>query len=256
MAGALLLGVNVDHVATVRNARDDRKPSPVFAAQVAEQAGADLITMLLRQDRAHIRDEDVRLVRALLQTRLNLEIALDPELLAFAIDQAPSDVCLVPPTRDEPGLWQGLDVRGRKQEIGDYVRKLHAAQIRTSIFVDPDFEQIRLCHALGVSVVELHTGRYGAARDRKSKELEYARIKVAAEYASNLGLVVNAGHGLNYHNVEPIAAIPQIEELNIGHAIISHALIVGLPTAVREMKMAMTRARLQNRPPLDDEEDH
>ena len=256
MAGALLLGVNIDHVATLRNARDDRNPSPVFAAQVAEQAGADLITLHLRQDRRHIRDEDVRMVRALVQTRMNLEITLDADLLAQALEVVPNDVCLVPETRDEPAVGGGLDVRGRKQEIGEYIRKLHAANIRVSLFVDPDFEQIRLCHALGATVVELHTGRFGRARDSKTKELEYARIKVAAEYAANLGLVVNAGHGLNYHNVEPIAAIPQIEELNIGHAIISHALIVGLPTAVREMKMAMIRSRLQNRPPLNDDDEH
>ncbi|MDR3428337.1 MULTISPECIES: pyridoxine 5'-phosphate synthase [Silvimonas] len=255
MAGDLALGVNIDHVATLRNARDARYPSPVFAAQVAEQAGADHITLHLREDRRHVGDEDVRFIKALLQTRLNLQMALNPALLDFTLGVAPQDVCLVPTDGEGHNSTHGLDVRGNRAEVGEYIKKLAASGIRVSVLLAPDFEQIRLTQSMGAQAIELDTGRYALAKDRRARETEYARIKVAAEYAANLGLAVSAGHGLNYHNVEPIAAIPQIEELNIGHAIIAQALIVGLPAAVREMKMLMIRSRLPGRRdiPEDDE---
>ncbi|GGP19818.1 pyridoxine 5'-phosphate synthase [Silvimonas iriomotensis] len=256
MVGDLSLGVNIDHVATLRNARDARYPSPVFAAQVAEQAGADHITVHLREDRRHVGDEDVRLIKALLQTRMNLQMALNPSLLDFVLGIAPQDVCLVPADGDQQSTSHGLDVRGNKAEVGEYIKKLNAAGVRTSVLLAPDFEQIRLAQALGAQAIELDTGRYAGALDRRARETEYARVKVAAEYAANLGLVVSAGHGLNYHNAEPIAAIAQVSELNIGHAIIAQALIVGLPTAVREMKMLMIRARLTNRRDLAEDDEN
>ncbi len=256
MAGDLSLGVNIDHVATLRNARDARYPSPVFAAQVAEQAGADHITVHLREDRRHVGDEDVRLIKALLQTRMNLQMALNPALLDVVLGIAPQDVCLVPADGDQQSGSHGLDVRRNRAEVGEYIKKLNAAGVRTSVLLAPDFEQIRLAHSLGAQAIELDTGRYAAALDRKARETEYARVKVAAEYAANLGLVISAGHGLNYHNAEPIAAIAQVSELNIGHAIIAHALFVGLPTAVREMKMLMIRARLTAKRELAEDDDN
>ncbi|WP_218871399.1 pyridoxine 5'-phosphate synthase [Chitinibacter bivalviorum] len=238
------LGVNIDHIATVRNARGTSYPSPVLAAQLAEQAGADLITLHLREDRRHIRDDDVRLIRAVLQTRMNLEMALTDEMLAHALEVQPQDVCLVPERREEVTTEGGLDVKRYAKLTGQFIQKLSDAQIRTSIFIDPDFEQIKLAHELGAPVIEIHTGRYADAKNSTEQAQELLRIQKAATYATELGLIVNAGHGLHYHNVKPVAAIEAIEELNIGHALIGHALFVGLENAVREMKQLMLQARM------------
>lgn len=244
MKRQIKLGVNIDHIATVRNARGTVYPSPVLAAQLAEQAGADLITLHLREDRRHIRDEDVRLIRAVIQTRMNLEMALTDEMLAHALEVQPQDVCLVPERREEVTTEGGLDVKRYAELTGRFIQKLSDAQIRTSIFIDPDFEQIKLACELGAPVIEIHTGRYADATSNAEQAQELLRIQKAANYATELGLVVNAGHGLHYHNVKPIAAIETIEELNIGHALIGHALFVGLENAVREMKQLMLQGRM------------
>jgi len=237
------LGVNIDHVATLRNARGTAYPSPVLAAQLAELAGADLITIHLREDRRHIKDEDVRQVRAVVQTRLNLEMALTPEMLAHALEVKPHDVCIVPERREEVTTEGGLDVQRFYAITAEYTQKLLAAGICVSIFIDPDLDQIKLAHDLGAPVIEIHTGRYAEARSVAEREGELARVRRAAEYGASLGLVVNAGHGLNYHNVKPIAAIREIEELNIGHAIVGHAVFVGLERAVKEMRALMLEGR-------------
>lgn len=236
------LGVNIDHVATLRNARGTPYPSPVLAAQLAEQAGADLVTLHLREDRRHIRDEDVRLIRAVVQTRMNLEMALTPEMLTHALEIKPHDVCIVPERREEVTTEGGLDVRRYYGVVAEYTQKLLAAGIRVSIFIDADFEQIKLAHELGAPVIEIHTGRYADAETPAARAAELERVCKAAEYAESLGLIVNAGHGLNYHNVQPIAAIPQIKELNIGHAIVGHAVFVGLECAIKEMRSLMVEA--------------
>jgi pyridoxine 5-phosphate synthase len=243
MSRPILLGVNIDHVATVRNARGTIYPHPVLAAQLAEQAGADLITLHLREDRRHIRDEDVRLVRAVLQTRMNLEMALTEEMLAHALDILPQDVCLVPEHRAEVTTEGGLDVLRDPQYVGKYIQSLQNAGIRTSIFIDPDLAQIKMAHELGAPVIEIHTGRYADAKSRKEQQFELERVQEAAAFAASLGLVVNAGHGLHYHNVQAIAAIAEIEELNIGHALIAHAIFVGLKPAIAEMKALMLASR-------------
>ncbi len=236
------LGVNIDHVATLRNARGTPYPSPVLAAQLAEQAGADLVTLHLREDRRHIKDEDVRLIRAVVQTRMNLEMALTPEMLAHALEVSPHDVCIVPERREEVTTEGGLDVRHYYGIVAEYTQKLLAAGIRVSIFIDADIEQIKLAHELGAPVIEIHTGRYADAETPAEQLNELARVQKAAEFATALGLVVNAGHGLNYHNVQPIAAIPQIKELNIGHAIIGYAVFVGLERAIKDMRALMVEA--------------
>ncbi|SFN12182.1 pyridoxine 5'-phosphate synthase [Formivibrio citricus] len=237
------LGVNIDHVATLRNARGTPYPSPILAAQLAEQAGADLITLHLREDRRHIRDEDVRLIRAVVQTRMNLEMALTPEMLAHALEVKPHDVCIVPERREEVTTEGGLDVRRFYDTVAEYTQKLLVAGVRVSIFIDADLEQIKLAHELGAPVIEIHTGRYADAETSAERAVELKRVRKAAEYAASLGLIVNAGHGLNYHNVQPIAAIPHIKELNIGHAIVGHAVFVGLERAIKEMRVLMLEAR-------------
>ena len=243
MSDSILLGVNIDHVATVRNARGTIYPHPVLAAQLAEQAGADLITLHLREDRRHIRDEDVRLVRAVLQTRMNLEMALTEEMLAHALDIMPQDVCLVPEHRAEVTTEGGLNVIGAPEHTRRYIQRLSDAGIRTSIFIDPDLAQIKLAHELGAPVIEIHTGRYADASTRQAQAFELARVQEAAAFAASLGLIVNAGHGLHYHNVAAIAQIAELKELNIGHALIAHAVFVGLKQAVSEMKALMVAAR-------------
>lgn len=237
------LGVNIDHVATLRNARGTSYPSPILAAQLAEQAGADLITLHLREDRRHIKDDDVRLIRAVVQTRMNLEMALTPEMLAHALQVKPHDVCLVPEKRTEVTTEGGLDVRRFYDQVADYTQQLTAAGIRVSIFIDPDAEQIGLAHQLGAPVIEIHTGRYADAQTPEVQESELVRVRKAAEFGASLGLVVNAGHGLNYHNVQAVAAIPCIAELNIGHAIIGQAIFSGLECAVKDMRNLMLQAR-------------
>ena len=238
----VMLGVNVDHVGTVRNARRARHPDPVHAALLAEQAGADSITMHLREDRRHIIDRDPFTFVTLMRTRLNLEMAVTPEMLAIAQRLRPADCCLVPEKRAEVTTEGGLDVLGQQAQLQDAVAELAAAGIRVALFVDPDAAQIRAARGIGAPVVELHTGAYadslGAGRAR---ELE--RLRSAARQAAQLGLTVHAGHGLDYHNVQPIAAIPEIVELNIGFAIIGRAVFTGLAEAVREMKAQLAAAR-------------
>jgi pyridoxine 5-phosphate synthase len=238
----IALGVNIDHVATLRQARRIDYPDPVHAALLAEQSGADSITLHLREDRRHIQDRDVTMLRRLLQTRMNLEMAVTHEMIRIAGEVRPQDCCLVPESRAEVTTEGGLDVRAQEARIDEACRTLAAAGVRVSLFIDPDSAQIEAARRVGAPVIELHTGTYanasGAARAR---ELE--RVRSAAALAASLGLVVNAGHGLNYHNVEPIAAIREIVELNIGHAIIARAVFDGLPKAIRDMKDLMRAAR-------------
>lgn len=236
------LGVNIDHVATLRQARGTRYPSPVRAALAAEAAGADLITLHLREDRRHIQDADVDILRRVLQTRMNLESAITPEMLEIALRVRPQDVCLVPERRQEVTTEGGLDVAGRLPDVKEACARLAATGIRVSLFIDPDLEQVRAAAETGAPVIEIHTGRYADAGDEETRETELSRVRDAAAEGVRLGLRVNAGHGLNYHNVQPIAAIPGIRELNIGHAIVAHALFVGFPEAVREMKRLMREA--------------
>jgi pyridoxine 5-phosphate synthase len=238
----IALGVNIDHVATLRQARRARYPDPLYAALLAEEAGADSITLHLREDRRHIQDRDVTMMREALQTRMNLEMAVTEEMIRIAQKVLPQDCCLVPESRQEVTTEGGLNVEGQAARVGDAVKALGGAGIRVSLFIDPDLAQIEAAHRAGAPVIELHTGAYaestGAARAR-----EFERLLGAAKFAARLGLVVNAGHGLNYHNVEPIAAIPEIVELNIGHAIVARAVFDGLAKAVRDMKEMMRAAR-------------
>ena len=229
----VLLGVNIDHVATLRQARGTRYPDPVKAALDAEEAGADGITLHLREDRRHIQERDVRLLRDLLQTRMNLEVALTPEMLAFAQEIRPEHVCLVPERREELTTEGGLDVLGQMQRIRDAIAALPASEV--SLFIDPDLQQIQAAKDSGAPVIELHTGRYAEAETQEEQAHELQRLARAVEFATGLGLVVNAGHGLHYHNVQPIAALPGINELNIGHAIVAQAVFVGFKQAVRDM---------------------
>jgi pyridoxine 5-phosphate synthase len=236
------LGVNIDHVATLRQARGTVYPSPVEAALLCEQAGADLITLHLREDRRHIQDHDVYTLRPLLQTRMNLEMALTEEMIGIALDVMPQDVCIVPERREERTTEGGLEVLGQRERVTSAVRRLADAGIRVSLFIAPDPAQIAAAAEVGAPVIEIHTGHYADTQGAE-QAAELARIVRATEYGSALGLVVNAGHGLNLANVAPIAAIAQMEELNIGHALIGDAVFVGLDTAVRQMKAAMLAAR-------------
>jgi len=236
------LGVNIDHVATLRQARGTKYPDPLYAALVAEQSGADSITLHLREDRRHIQDRDVEVFRRALQTRMNLEMAATPEMLAIASAIKPEDVCLVPEKRNEVTTEGGLDVVGQVPALSEYCAQLRKANIRVSLFIDPDRAQIDAARQVGAPVVELHTGAY-AEHDGEAQARELARIVAAAQYAASIGLVVNAGHGLNYHNVQPIAAISQLAELNIGHAIVARAVFDGFSDAVCEMKRLMMEAR-------------
>ncbi|MBS0367262.1 MAG: pyridoxine 5'-phosphate synthase [Proteobacteria bacterium] len=236
------LGVNIDHVATLRQARGGRHPDPVHAALAAEAAGADSITLHLREDRRHIQDRDVQALLPLLQTRMNLEMALTPQMLGIATRLRPADCCLVPERRAELTTEGGLEVRSQLARVREAVAQLSTAGIRVALFIDPDAAQIEAAAEAGAPVVELHTGAYsGATGAARATQLQ--RLAVAAQLGARLGLTVHAGHGLNYHNVQPVAALPQIVELNIGHALIGHALFVGLPAAVREMKALMRAAR-------------
>jgi len=239
---SILLGVNIDHVATLRQARGGRSPDPLRAALVAEQWGADGITLHLREDRRHIQDHDVQRMRATLQTRMNLELAATDEMISVARQVRPQDVCLVPEKRTEVTTEGGLDVAGQCRAIAEACRRLAAGGIRVSIFIDPDAEQVEAAARAGAPVVELHTGAYAEARGPGSAR-ELARLADAARRAAGAGLVVNAGHGLDYHNVQPVAAIPELVELNIGHAIVSRAVMSGLGPAVAEMKRLMVGAR-------------
>jgi pyridoxine 5-phosphate synthase len=242
LGNSIALGVNVDHVATVRQARRARHPDPVHAALLAEQAGADSITMHLREDRRHIIDRDPEALQALMQTHLNLEMAITPEMLAYAARLRPGDCCLVPEKRTEVTTEGGLDVAGQMPAVREAVTALAAAGIRVSLFIDPEPAQLKASRAAGAPVVELHTGAYAEARGAQQAR-EFERLRAAAREAAALGLTVHAGHGLDYHNVQPVAAIPEIVELNIGYAIIGRALFTGMAEAVREMKALMQAAR-------------
>ncbi|QPI44191.1 MULTISPECIES: pyridoxine 5'-phosphate synthase [Pectobacterium] len=239
----LLLGVNIDHIATLRNARGTAYPDPVQAAFVAEQAGADGITVHLREDRRHITDRDVRILRDTLQTRMNLEMAVTEEMLNIACEVKPHFCCLVPEKRQEVTTEGGLDVAGQQEKINNAVARLSQANILVSLFVDADKRQIDAAVASGAPYIEIHTGAYADAPDDEARQYEFERIRDAATYAAAKGLKVNAGHGLTYHNVQPIAALPEMHELNIGHAIIGRAVMSGLKDAVAEMKNLMREAR-------------
>jgi pyridoxine 5-phosphate synthase len=240
--GNIELGINIDHVATVRQARRAQYPDPVHAALLAEQAGADNITLHLREDRRHIQDRDVRLLRPLLQTRMNLEMGLTTEMLDIAVEVRPQDCCLVPENRAEITTEGGLDVAADVERVAQGVRRLAAANIRVALFIAPDLMQIEAAKRSGAPVIELHTGTYAEATgSARARELE--RLSTAAKRAAKLGLEVHAGHGLTYHNVQPVAAIREIVELNIGHCIIARAIFSGLDAAVRDMKTLMIGAR-------------
>ena len=242
MSGLLALGVNIDHVATLRQARRARLPDPVHAALAAELAGADSITLHLREDRRHIQDRDVRALRPLLRTRMNLEMAVTDEMLAIAGEVRPADCCLVPEKRTELTTEGGLDVAGQAARIHAAAAGLGGAGIRVALFIDPEPAQIEAAARSGAPVVELHTGAYAeAAGAARASELE--RLRAGARLAARLGLEVHAGHGLDYHNVQPVAAIGDIVELNIGHAIVARAVFAGLAAAVRDMKALMQAAR-------------
>lgn len=239
----MLLGVNIDHVATVRNARGSIYPSPLEAALLAETHGADLITMHLREDRRHIKDADVFAVKNAISTRLNLEMALTEEMLENALRVQPADVCIVPEKRQEITTEGGLDVLSQQNKIAEFTQILTAAGIRVSLFIDADAAQVQASRDVGAPVIELHTGAYADAADQPQRHHQLMRLEEAALQASELGLVVNAGHGLNIHNVAPIARILSIQELNIGHALIAQSIFMGLPAAIRQMKEAIFRAR-------------
>jgi pyridoxine 5-phosphate synthase len=245
--GKIALGVNIDHVATVRQARRARYPDPMYAALVAEEAGADSITLHLREDRRHIQDRDVTAMREALQTRMNLEMAVTDEMVRIARKVRPQDACLVPESRQEVTTEGGLDVVGQKARVKDAVAALAASAIRVSLFIDPDVAQIEAARAAGAPVIELHTGRYAEAHDPAEQQREYERVVRSVEFGLSLGIKVNAGHGLHYTNVQQIAAIDGIVELNIGHAIVAHAIFAGWDNAVREMKAIMVAARLAAR---------
>jgi pyridoxine 5-phosphate synthase len=236
------LGVNIDHVATLRQARGTPYPRPIDAVILAEQAGADSITVHLREDRRHIQDHDLPAIQEVMRTHMNLEMAVTEEMLQIAGQIRPSDACLVPESREELTTEGGLDVAGQQDKIRSACARLADLEIRTSLFIDPDRAQLDAALAVGAPVVELHTGSYADAAGA-AQEAELKRIIEAADYAHGLGLIVNAGHGLHYGNVAAIAAIKTIVELNIGHAIISRAVFDGLSTAVSEMKRSMTEAR-------------
>jgi pyridoxine 5-phosphate synthase len=240
------LGVNIDHVATLRNARGTKYPDPIRAALLAEQAGADCITLHLREDRRHIKDADVIALAPQLITRMNLEAAVTQEMIDFACRIRPADVCLVPEKRTEVTTEGGLDVAGNFNAVQAAVKQLQAEGIRVSLFIDADEQQVDATVAVGAPVIELHTGRYADTEDaEQAAELE--RVKRGVLYGASKGLKVNAGHGLHYTNVQAIAAIPDIAELNIGHAIVAHSVFVGWENAVREMKAIMVSTRLGRR---------
>ena len=240
---AILLGVNIDHVATLRQARGTRYPDPIQAAIEAEQAGADGITLHLREDRRHIQERDVAMLSDILQTKMNLEMAVTDEMLAIAGKYRPADCCLVPERREELTTEGGLDVAGQLNRMKDACQRLAAAEVTVSLFIDPDLSQIDAAVECGAPVVELHTGRFADAENSHEVAHELQIIVTAVEHAKSLGLQVNAGHGLHYHNVGAIAEIPDLLELIIGHAIVARSIFVGFQSAVKEMKQLMLEAR-------------
>ena len=238
----LRLGVNIDHVATLRQVRRSSYPDPLLAALIAEQSGADSITLHLREDRRHIQDHDVERMRAALQTRMNLEMAATDAMIAVARRVRPQDCCLVPERREELTTEGGLDVAGQVSRLKEACAALREVGSRVSLFVDPEPRQLEAALEAGAPVVELHTGAYAEATGER-QAIELARLVEAARYGSRIGLTMHAGHGLHYHNVQPVAAVPEIVELNIGHAIVARAVVDGVAAAVREMKALMTAAR-------------
>jgi pyridoxine 5-phosphate synthase len=242
-ARPIALGVNVDHVATLRQARMTRYPDPLTAALIAEQAGADSITIHLREDRRHIQERDLELMQRSLTTRVNLEMAVTDAMLAIATAVRPADCCFVPERREELTTEGGLDVAGQLERVGAACKVLEAAGIRVSLFIDPDAAQVEASARAGARVIELHTGAYADAATREARAGELERIRTAGEQAHALGLAVHAGHGLNYHNVVPVAALPEIVELNIGHAIVAQAVFDGMSEAVSKMKALLQDAR-------------
>ncbi len=239
----ILLGVNIDHVATLRQARGTRYPDPVQAAMASEQAGADAITIHLREDRRHIQERDVALLNEVLVTRMNLEMAIEEDVLRIAERVRPADCCLVPERREELTTEGGLDVAGQSGRVKEACARLADAGVRVSLFIDADPPQIDAAAQAGAPVIEIHTGRFADAKDAHSRDAEYCKIVDAVRQGTELGLQVNAGHGLNYQNVQAIARISDIRELNIGHAIVARALFTGFGPAVREMKRLMLDAR-------------
>ncbi|UUS66147.1 MULTISPECIES: pyridoxine 5'-phosphate synthase [unclassified Acinetobacter] len=240
---AALLGVNIDHVATLRNARGTTYPDPVNAAIICEQAGAEGITLHLREDRRHIKDDDVRRMRSVLKTHMNLEMAVTNEMVEFAKEIQPHHVCFVPEKREEVTTEGGLDVVGHFEDVKNATQALAAIGCEVSLFIDADFAQIDAAIACGAPTIELHTGAYADAETPEAQKAELERIIQGAEYAASKGLIVNAGHGLNLDNVTPIARIAQIHELNIGHSIIADAVFIGLAQSVKQMKAAIKSAR-------------
>jgi len=243
MSRFIALGVNVDHVATLRQARGTTYPDPVAAALAAERAGADSITIHLREDRRHIQDRDLEIMQRTVQTRVNLEMAVTDAMLDIALRVLPADCCLVPEKREELTTEGGLDVAGQADAVARACRRLEDAGVRTSLFIDPDPTQLEASAACGAPVVELHTGTYADAPDRVEQARELDRIRAAAEYGDRLGLTIHAGHGLHYHNVQPVAAIGEVVELNIGHAIVARAVFDGFGKAVADIKALMLAAR-------------
>ena len=240
---SILLGVNIDHVATLRNARGTKYPDPVHAAEIAERAGAAGITIHLREDRRHIKDRDVRILRETLQTRMNLEMAVTDEMVAIALETQPEFVCLVPEKREELTTEGGLNVVGQLEKVKAATQALSKAGIKVSLFIDADKEQIDAAVECGAPFIELHTGAYADAETEEGQQGELKKIAAGASYAASKGLIVNAGHGLTYHNVEAIAALPEIYELNIGHSIMGRAVFDGLEKAVADMHRIMLGAR-------------
>lgn len=241
---SILLGVNIDHVATLRQARLTRYPDPVEAVYAAENGGADGITVHLREDRRHIQERDIELMQAVLLTRMNFEMAVTDDMVTYAEKIKPAHCCLVPEKRAELTTEGGLDVIGQEDKIRDAVKQLKRTGIEVSLFIDPDIKQIEAALRVDAPVIEIHTGAYADAKTAGEQEAELRRIIKAAHFAKETGLIVNAGHGLNYQNVKPIARLPEINELNIGHGIVARAIFIGLEAAVKEMKRLMQEARL------------
>ncbi len=239
----ILLGVNIDHVATLRQARLTRYPDPIEAVFAAENGGADGITIHLREDRRHIQERDVELIKAVLQTRLNLEMAVTDEMVKYAEKIKPEHCCLVPEKRQELTTEGGLDVIGQEAKVREATMQLNQHGIEVSLFIDPDISQIEAALRCKAPAIEIHTGVYADAKTEAEQKKEWERINKAVQFAHQAGLIVNAGHGLHYHNVQAIAKIPQINELNIGHGIIARAIFMGLTPAVKEMKRLMIEAR-------------
>ncbi|OMH41196.1 pyridoxine 5'-phosphate synthase [Desulfurobacterium indicum] len=237
------LGVNIDHVATVREARKTFEPDPVHAAVIADLAGADQITLHLREDRRHIKDRDLKLIKEVIHSKINLEMAATKEMVEIALSVKPHQVTLVPEKREEITTEGGLDVKGQKKRIREVVNRLKEAGIVVNLFIDPDHEQTEAAADVGADAVELHTGEYANAVTDLDKERELERLKSAARYARELGLKVYAGHGLTYKNVGPVAEIKEIEELNIGHSIVANAVLKGLSDAIKEMKKLINEVR-------------